>query len=385
MFHRLVKFPDSYSFFLFGPRGTGKTFLLKDRFIGQSGVLYIDLLQPSEMETFTLNSRELTQRIEGHRNLRWVLIDEIQKIPKLLDLVHQQIESTSLYFVLTGSSARKLKRGAANLLAGRAFVYHLFPLTHREIGSDFSLEQVLSWGSLPKIFDFNNDAERFEYLKSYTHTYLQEEIVAEQLIRKVEPFMRFLSVAAQMNGQDINYSKIAQQIGVSSPTVQTYFQILEDTMVGTLLSPFNESIRKQQAGNPKFYFFDLGVQRSLSNTLSIPLTPQTYAFGKAFEHFVINEVIRLVSYNRKEFSFSYLRTKSGIEIDLIMERPGMKRALIEIKSTTLVTERDTKALCHLQKDIPNSEAFIFSLDPNPKKIAEVSCLPWQNGLEEVGL
>lgn len=167
--------------------------------------------------------------------------------------------------------------------------------------------------------------------------------------------------------------------------MQTYFQILDDTLVGFLLEPFHESIRKRQLGNPKFYFFDSGVQRALNNTLTVELKPQTYAFGAAFEHFVINEINRLQSYAKKDYRFSYLRTKDGVEIDLIIERPGLKRALAEIKSTARVTEDDVRALQQLGNDVPNSEAFCLSLDPTPKKIGAVACLPWLAGLEELGL
>ncbi len=317
--------------------------------------------------------------------MEWVIIDEIQKIPKLLDLVHQQIESSRLKFALSGSSARKLKYGGANLLAGRAFVRRLFPLTAREIGEKFSLELALSYGTLPGIFAIDNHEDKCSFLRAYAHTYLREEILQEQIIRRLEPFRRFLYVAAQMNGRIINYSKIAREIGASTPTVQTYFEILEDTLIGFLLEPFHESIRKRQAGNPRFYFFDTGVQRALENTLTVELKPQTYAYGYAFEHFLINEIWRLQSYAQKDYQLSYLRTQSGVEIDLIISRPGLKRALVEIKSTERVTEDDLRGLNSLGKDIANSESFCLSLDPIAKKIDNVHCFPWQQGLQELGL
>lgn len=309
------------------------------------------------------------------------MIDEIQKVPKLLDVVHQQIESSRFKFALLGSSARKLKRGGANLLAGRAFVNHLYPLTARELGAQFSLEAALAWGTLPRLFAFENEADKREFLR----TYLKEEITAEQVVRRLDPFRRFLVVAALMSGQIINYSKIARDVGASTPSVQTYFQILDDTLVGFLLEPFHESIRKRLLGNPKFYFFDSGVQRALNNTLTVELKPQTLAFGIAFEHFVINEINRLQSYAKKDYRFSYLRTKDGVEIDLIIERPGLKRALVEMKSTARVTEDEVRALQQLGNNIPNSEAFCLSLDPTPKKIGAVACFPWLAGLEELGL
>jgi predicted AAA+ superfamily ATPase len=300
-------------------------------------------------------------------------------------VVHQQIEASHFKFALSGSSARKLKRGGANLLAGRAFVNHLFPLTAREIGEPFSLAAALAWGTLPRLFALESPAEKHDFLRTYTHTYLQEEITAEQVVRRIDPFRRFLFVAAQMSGQIVNFSKIAREVGASTPTVQTYFQILEDTLVGLLLEPFHESIRKRQRDNPKFYFFDTGVQRALNNTLTVELKPQTYAFGVAFEHFVINEINRLQAYAKKDYRLSYLRSKDDVEIDLIIERPGLKRALVEIKSTERVTEEDLRSLQSLGKDIARSEAFCLSLDQTEKKIGAVWCFPWRRGLEEIGL
>ncbi len=385
MFNRLIKFPKNNSFFLFGARGTGKTFLLKEHF-KFSNALYIDLLTPDQNETYSLRPQTLVEQLAAlGRETQWIIIDEIQKVPKLLDIVHQQIESSRFKFAMSGSSARKLKRGGANLLAGRAFVNHLFPLTAREIGEHFSLASALAWGTLPRLFAFESVADKRDFLRTYAHTYLKEEITEEQVVRRLDPFRRFLVVAAQMSGQIINFSKIAREVGASTPTVQTYFQILEDTLVGFLLEPFHESIRKRQRDNPKFYFFDTGVQRALNNTLTVELRPQTYAYGHAFEHFVINEVNRLQSYAKKDYRLSYLRTKDGVEIDLIIERPGLKRALVEIKSTERITEDEVRALQHLGKDISNSEAFCLSLDPTPKKIGEVMCFPWQRGLEEIGL
>lgn len=385
MFNRLIKFSKNNSFFLFGARGTEKTYLLKDHF-KPARALYIDLLAPDQNETYSLRPQTLAEQLAAlGSKTEWIVIDEIQKIPKLLDVVHQQIESSRFKFALSGSSARKLKRGDADLLAGRAFVNYLFPLTAREIGESFSLAAALTWGTLPRLFALTSDEDKRDFLRTYTHTYLKEEITVEQVVRRLDPFRRFLVVAAQMSGQIINFSKIAREVGASAPTVQTYFEILEDTLVGFLLEPFYESIRKRQRDNPKFYFFDTGVQRALNHTLTVELKPQTYAFGLAFEHYVVNEINRLQSYAKKNYRLSYLRTKDGVEIDLIVERPGLKRALVEIKSTARVTEDDVRALQHLGKDLTNSEAFCLSLDATPKKIGAVRCLPWQRGLEEIGM
>jgi predicted AAA+ superfamily ATPase len=385
MFNRLINFPKNNNFFLFGARGTGKTHLLKERF-REIPTLYIDLLDPDQNETFNLKPRSLIEQLGAlGPETEWIIIDEIQKAAKLLDIVHQQIEQSRFKFALTGSSARKLRHGSANLLAGRAFVFHLFPLTAREIGDQFALQPALAWGTLPRVMTLAASEDRRDFLRAYTHTYLQEEITQEQIVRRLDPFRRFLVVAAQMSGQIVNFSKIAREVGASTLTVQSYFQILEDTLIGSLIEPFHESVRKRQRGNPKFYLFDTGVQRALNNTLQVELLPQTYAFGVAFEHFVVNEINRLQSYGKKDYRQSYLRTKDGVEIDLVIERPGLKRALVEIKSTERVADEDIRPLARLGKDVANSEAFCLTRDPTPKRIGTVLCLPWQHGLIELGL
>jgi uncharacterized protein len=319
--------------------------------------------------------------------VEWIIIDEVQKVPKLLDIVHQEIErsSNNKKFALTGSSARKLKRGSANLLAGRAFIYNLFPFTANELNDDFNLQDALEWGTLPKIFDFTTDREKIAFLRSYTQTYLKEEILEEQVIRKLEPFRRFLEVSAQSATTIINYENIGRNVGTTTKTVQSYFQILEDTLIGLILEPFHESVRKRQRTNPKFYFFDTGIQLALSRTLSVPLVKGTYSYGKVFESFIINEIHRLQSYHERDFKLSYLRTKDGAEIDLIIERPGLPRALIEIKSNEHIHESDVQPLSKLAKSISNSQSYCFSLDKVSKKFNNVHVVHWSKGIEELGL
>ena len=385
MFNRLLKTTKNNSFFLFGARSTGKTSLVRELFTPKDA-LFIDLLDPAEYRLFLSGPHELKARIDQmEARKKWVIIDEVQRVPALLDIVHQESLLSAKQFVLTGSSARKLKRGAANLLAGRAFVYHLYPLTCAELGDIFSLDYVLNWGSLPQVFSFDNDIDRRDFLDAYAHTYLREEIVSEQLVRGIEPFNRFLAVAAQMSGKIINYANVARDSGVSTPTAQTYFQILEDTLVGAKLLPYHESIRKRQSGNPKFYFFDNGVCRALSQTLTIPVLPQSYGYGNAFESFVINEIMRLNHYKRRDYNLSYLRTKSRLEIDLIVEKPAKKVAAIEIKSTDQIRKEDLRRFVTLGSSIENCELFCFSRDPHPKKIDNVLCLPWYEWLIELGL
>lgn len=385
MFNRIITPSLNHSFFLFGARGTGKSTWIEQKFQTIKH-LAIDLLDPDEEERLAKNPQALLSQIEAlPPDTRWVILDEIQKLPQLLDLVHLGIEKYHKLFVLTGSSARKLKRGAANLLAGRAFMHSLFPLTHQEMGEAFEMKQILQWGSLPTIPQLEEDVDKARYLRSYAQTYLKEEIVAEQIIRKLEPFRFFLEIAAQQNGEILNYSNIARDVGVDTVTVQSYFQILEDTLMGFFLPPFHQSVRKRQRANPKFYLFDLGVKRALEGTLTVGLKENTYGYGKAFEHLVIAEVWRLNSYLEKDYRFSYLRTKDDAEIDLIIERPGLPLALVEIKSSQRVDERDIRTLKAFQKDLPHAQAFCLSNDPNSQIIEGVHALPWKTGLKEIGL
>jgi predicted AAA+ superfamily ATPase len=385
MFNRLVSPLKSNSFFLFGPRGTGKTTFLKC-FFDQSEVEYIDLLNIEEEERFTRNPSELEQRVlsfQSHK--KWVVLDEIQRLPRLLDTVHRLIETTTMKFALTGSSGRKLKRGAGNLLAGRAFVNHLHPLTLAELGHSVPILELLQWGSLPKVLQLSTRKEKQEFLRAYTHTYLHEEIAAEQFVRKLDPFRSFLSVAAQCNGQVINAAKISRDVGADAKTVQAYFSILEDTMVGFLLPAWHRSVRKRQATQPKFYFFDPGVKRALDFTITQEMYEGSFPFGNAFEHLVVLEFVRLNDYLRRDFRFSYLRTPAGQEIDLIIDRPGAPTALVEIKSATLITSEDCATVNAFVKDLPETAAFCVSRDPHRKKIGDTLCVPYHEAAGELGL
>ena len=385
MIQRLLTPSNSNSYFLFGARGTGKTTLLQSRYSAKTD-LFIDLLDPIEEDIFARNPNELAHRIKAlPPDPCSIIIDEIQKVPRILDLVHKLIETTPHRFVLTGSSGRKLKRGVSNLLAGRAFVYNLYPFTHLELGNAFDLQQALEWGTLPKINQFEAASDKANFLRAYALTYLKEEIVAEQIVRNLDPFRHFLEVAAQVNGKIVNFSRIAHDVGVDVKTVQSYFSILEDTLIGILLPSYHTSVRKRQRTNPKFYFFDCGVKRSLERTLQIGLKEGNYSYGEAFEHFIILELIRLSSYQQNDWQFSYLRTKDDAEIDLVIDRPGMPKALIEIKSTTNITERDCGGLERFVKDMLPAEAFCISRDINEKKIGSVWQIPWEKALIRLGL
>ncbi len=386
MFNRICKPLKSNSFFLFGARGTGKSTLLKQLFTAKQAY-WIDLLSSDQESQFLVRPDRLTDVIasfEHQKNIEWIVIDEVQKVPKLLDVVHQHIEKGRFKFALTGSSARKLKRNSANMLAGRAFMNVLFPLCMGELQKDFQLDEVLQFGSLPKVFALS-PLEKKEYLRAYTANYIKEEIQAEQYVRKIAPFHAFLQVAAQSNGAIVNYSQIARDIQSDPVSVQSYFEILQDTWIGFMLPAFGLSVRKRQKQNPKFYFFDIGVSRQLGRTLDHAPKPSTYEYGRVFEHFIILEIERLCKYKKNDWQLSYFRTKDDAEVDLIIDRPGMPFAFIKIKSGYQVDEKALRNLNRILHDFKNAHGFCFSQDKVQKKIGLTTCLYWKDGFKELGL
>lgn len=386
MFRRGLELPSERSFFLFGARGTGKSTLLKERF-PDNNVLWVDLLIPEQEDLYARNPSRLMQQVEAmRRSASLVVIDEIQKVPALLDVVQNLMSQKNLRFALTGSSARKLKRGSANLLAGRASVAHLFPLMGSELGSAFNLEDALSFGTLPELWaSALAESERSEFLRAYAHTYLKEEVWAEHLIRKLEPFRRFLEIAAQQNGEILNYARIGDDVGVDPKTVETYFDILVDTLVGFYLPAYHRSVRKQQRQAPKFFFFDTGVVRALTRTLTQKPVEGTYGFGKLFEHWVILEMQRHIAYQQPDWVLSYLRTKDQAEIEVVIDRPGMPVALVEIKSSSRVSERDLTTLERFLPALSPASAYCLCREPSARKVGSVLVLPWQQGLLDLGL
>jgi len=379
---RLLQVSIQHSFFLFGARGTGKTTLINQTFQNDN-TMFINLLNPEEEDLFSRAPETLAAMVRAlPQSILYVVIDEIQKISKLLDVVHDLIETTDKIFIMTGSSARKLKRGGANLLAGRAFVYHLFPFSFIELGDHFSLEEALHFGLLPKVYNLLDIKEREQFLQAYTHTYLKEEIVIEQIIRNLDPFRRFLEVAAQSNGKIINYANIARDVGADDKTVKAYYTILEDTLLGFFLEPFHHSFRKRLTQKPKFYFFDTGVARALSRMLSVPLKAGTSFYGEVFEQFIIVECFKLGSYFKPEYRFSYFQTKDGAEIDLIIDRPGQKPLAIEIKSSVEVTETALSGFIRITSEF-DCEAICLSQDKHLKVFEHVNVFPWDIGLRQI--
>lgn len=386
MFDRSCNPLLSNSFFLFGPRGVGKSTLVATRLSGQR-LLTVDLLNPEECERLVRNPQHLKAEILARRgDLDWVVIDEVQKVPKLLDVVHALIESPEtrhIKFALTGSSARKLKLAGANLLAGRAFSNELYPLSWRELGDRFSLSHALNWGTLPKIMHLDDDVARSEFLRTYGRTYVKEEVWDERLIHNLDPFRKFLEVAAQSNGAILNYANLSRQTGVDDKTVKKYFEILADTFLGFYLESYSRSVRVQQISSPKFYLFDPGVKRALEGLLNVPVVPGTFGYGRAFEHLLLCECHRLNSYERLDLKFSYLKTKTDLEIDLIVERPGQPAILVEFKSAESVIEQDASVLNHFADDFPDAELRVWSRDERPKQFGRTRAVHWSEGLNEI--
>lgn len=382
MIKRMCKLSENQSFFLFGPRGSGKTTLLQEHFKADSTV-YVDLLDIDFFDQLMLDSKRFEALIDAPENInKRVIVDEVQKFPKILDVVHQQIQKRKRQFILTGSSSRRLKQQSANLLAGRAWIYNLYPFTSAELADQFVLNKTLERGSLPDAILASSDEDAREFLNAYVSTYLQKEIQQEQWVRNLEPFRKFLAVAAQMNGRIINKSKIAREVGIDDVTVAHYFEILEDTLIGFMLPAHHNSVRKAQKQAPKFYFIDSGIKRALEKTLTVQLLPQTRAWGDAFEHLVILEIVKNISYARKDWDLSYIRTKEDVEIDLIITRPGEPKLLIEIKSKELVKEEDAKALETLGKDLDaKAEKWILSNDSLEQKFGSTRALHWKKGLK----
>lgn len=378
MFRRHVKLTKSHSFFLFGPRGCGKSTLLQTQYKTKKS-LYLDLLESRTETRYHRDPDLLYKDVKARKNVDWVIIDEVQKVPKLLDLVHKCIEEFKIKFILTGSSARKLKRGGANLLAGRAFLYHLYPLTAAEIGDEFDLEFALKWGTMPSLFALLQEDEKTNYLFSYTRNYIREEILVEQIVRNVEGFRAFLEIAAQMNTKPLNFSKISRDVGVDSKTVQTYYQILEDTLIGFILPAYHRSVRKAQSFQPKFYFFDIGVVRSLDGTLGADPAPGTSSYGCYFESFVINEIYRVNSYSQKYFMLSHYETSTSQEIDLILTK-AKKIIAIEIKSSARVDQTEVAAFERRAKGFAAAKLYYLSNDSFKTEIGKVKCLHWQDFL-----
>ena len=308
---RLLKVPDR-SFFLFGPRATGKSTWLHEVL---PGARRMDLLDTRLALDLTREPHRLESHLGELEAGDWAILDEIQKIPALLDEVHRLMETRRLRFALCGSSARKLKRGGANLLAGRAILRHMEGFSAAELGKDFQLERMLEWGALPMVV--RSPGHEAEILDSYVHTYIQEEIKAEGIVRQVPPFLRFLSIAGQLNGQRVNASNVSREAAVPRASVDAYFEILVDTLLGHFLPAWQPGLKVRERARPKFYWFDPGVARMAAGLGSDPVDRAWQGF--ALETLIFHELRVFNEVRAKRRPLSYYHTAAGVEIDFIIE------------------------------------------------------------------
>lgn len=351
------------SVFLWGARQVGKSTLVKKLF--PDAKIY-DLLKSDEYSRLLRRPQLLREELMSYDETNVVVIDEIQKIPALLDEVHWLIVNRGIRFVLCGSSARKLKRVGTNLLGGRALPVMLFPFVSAEI-PDFDLFRAINNGMIPRHYMVQNPQKRLE---AYIGVYLKEEIQEEAVVRQLSSFNRFLDVAAQCDGEMINYTNIAQDCGVSATTIKEYFNILEQTLIGYMVPAFTLSKKRRAITTKKFYYFDVGVVNYLLNRSN--LLPGSIDFGHAFEHFMIQEIIAYLSYNEKKEKLSYWRTSNGYEVDAII---GDARVAIEFKSSEEVQSKHTKGLKAFEEDFPDAKKIIVSLDRNKRILNGIEVIP----------
>ena len=380
MFKRTVRLPPAgtETFFLWGPRQTGKTTLLKETY---PAALWIDLLKADEYRRYLQNPERLREelalthvtltlkviphaarreRSKGVASRPQVVIDEVQKVPQLLDEVHWLHEHQGVRFALCGSSARKVKRGAANLLGGRALRYELHGLTAAELGSDFQLDRVLNHGYLPRIY-VSEQPQRL--LNAYVADYLKEEVAAEALVRTLPVFSEFLNVAALSDAELVNFSTIARECGVSSHTIKQYFQILEDTLLGRWLPGYTKRPKRRVIAAPKFYFVDVGVVNHLARRGR--LQPGSELYGKAFENWVFHELSAHNAYSDAFAHLSYWRLASGIEVDFVVND---LQAAIEAKATAKVSADHPRGLRNLAQDHPRvGQRVVVCLESKPRR------------------
>jgi len=361
------------SIFLFGPRQTGKTFLLNRLF--PDSPIY-SLLKSDEFLRISQRPQIIREELLANREVignKPVIIDEIQKLPFLLDEVHYMIEEYGITFVLTGSSPRKLKRGSANLLGGRARTRHLFPLVSHEV-PDFDIVRACNFGMIPSIYQSD---EPVEDLKSYCGNYLQEEIQAEGLVRRIENFSRFLETAALVNGELVNMESLSSDTGIPSNSLREYFSILEDTLIGSMLKPFKRAVHRKAISKVKFYLFDIGVCNILAKRGNIH--PKSTLFGNTFEHFIYNELRTYLSYYRDDRSLSFWRDRYGNEVDFII---GDEIA-IEVKASYMVSSKHLKGLRLISEEIPFKHKIVVSMDPTPRLIDDILILPYKEFLSQL--
>ncbi len=365
---RLLNIDTNYSAFLWGARKTGKSFWIKHNF-DPGEIILIDLLKTDVFAEYASRPSLLRERFKDTKKL--VVVDEIQKVPMLLDEVHWMIENKGITFLLTGSSARKLRRGHANLMAGRALRYNLLPFSFMEVG-EVNLEKIMVSGMLPPHFLSDNP---IGLIRSYVADYLKEEIAQEAQIQKIPQFSEFLKVASVTSGELLNYNNIAREAGVGNKTVRTYFDILESTMLGFRIPSWKSSKKRRMIMAEKFYLFDVGLSNYLSKRQPKQGTPE---FGKSFEHFILMELRAYKHYRNPELEITYWRTSTGYEVDFIL---GKKQVALETKSKKMVHDTDLRNLKALKEDGNIKNMVVVSLEKYPREVGKIRIMPWQMFLE----
>ncbi len=367
MYRRLQQFRNLRleSCFFWGPRQSGKSTLLKTLFPSSP---YYDLLLSDEFERLNRRPSLLREELLANRPDAPVIIDEVQKIPSLLDEIQWLMVNENIQFILCGSSARKLKRGGGNLLGGRALRYELFPLVSPEI-TDFELLRALNHGCLPRHYQ----SDQPELLgRSYVGDYLKEEIAAEALTRNIPAFAKFLEAASFSNGEVVNFINIARECGISAPTVKEYFQILEDTLLARFVPVFQKKPKRRVIQAPKFYLFDVGIANALLHRGVIAAGSEM--FGRAFEHFIWQEIIAYSHYSGVAYPVSYWRTASGLEVDFIL---GDREVALEIKGVPEVHSQHLRSLNAFREEYKPKKAIIVSLDAKPRLVGGITIMPWK--------
>lgn len=349
MYSRLVKEPENKSFFLFGPRGTGKTTWVKQAF---PDAVYIDLLESRLYNDLLADPQRLENLIPNNFN-NWIIIDEVQKIPELLNEVHRLIEKYKYKFILTGSSARKLRRKGPNLLAGRALSYSMHPLTAIELGKDFNLNHSLAFGNLPSVYVESNPKD---YLESYIKAFLVEEILQESLTRNLSSFSRFLEAASFSQGSVLNISEVARECAVERKVVESYFTILEDLLLAYRIPIFSKRAKRRLIVHPKFYFFDVGVYRALRPMG--PLDAPDEVEGISYESLFFQELKAVNDYYGFGYKIYYWRTNSNLEVDFVLYgNRGLKA--FEIKKRGRIPTSGFQGLKAFLKDYPTAKAYFI--------------------------
>jgi uncharacterized protein len=359
MFTRSLRLPPpgAETFFLWGPRQTGKTTLLKAMY---PDALWIDLLKGEDYRRYLQNPELLRAEIAAKETIRQVVIDEVQKVPQLLDEAHWLHENRAVRFALCGSSARKVKRGRANLLGGRAVRYELCGLTAAEIGREFDLDRMLNHGYLPTMYMADRPQR---LLNAYVADYLKEEVAAEGLVRNLPVFSEFLNAASLSDTALVNFSTIARDCGVSSPTIRGYFEILEDTLLGRWLPAYVKRPKRRVIGAPKFFFSDVGVVNQLAKRGELRQGSELY--GKAFESWVFHELSAQNAYSEAFARLSYWRLASGIEVDFVVND---MQAAIEAKAAARISADHLKGLRALAQDHPRvKQRLVVCLEPRMRR------------------